>query len=401
LKKGYLKSIDQKVADIFSDRKIKNMDGKKLSMTIEHLLTMTSGISWFADDDQTGDYTRSTDWTQYVLDCPMLYKPGEHFKYNSGAVNLLMSVIRKACGMKTSDFAEKFLFKPIGITDYYWDTDRQGINTGAGGLSLTPMEMARFGYLYLKKGKWNGSEVIPAGWVDASFSKHVDPPLKVREENPPYPWGYGYLWWQITGGYTALGHAGQYIMVLPELDMVVVINSGLSGENMSIPEILFMDGFRNRLFVSDSSLPENSARRSELAAAIRNFENQPGDTGIVMPQKASEISGKKYVLDSNFLNLKTITLNFSSNENVSGEDLRDLVLNVGLDGKYRRTDLQNLQYFARGIWKDDNTLIMDLYMTVFDSCKIKATLKFIGNNLNMTAESSIAEWRFDFTGKME
>ncbi len=191
LREGYIISIDQKAVDFFPGQEIKNLDEKKHRITIRNLLTMSSGITWDKDWGNS-DYLNSINWTQYYLDLPMKTGPGKSFNYDSGGVNLLTTIVNKACGMKISDFADKFLFKQIGITNYNWETDPQGVEIGGYGLSLTPIDMARFGYLYLKNGKWHGKQVIPAAWVEESVSNHIDT-SGVPAKGNFIKKGYGYL----------------------------------------------------------------------------------------------------------------------------------------------------------------------------------------------------------------
>lgn len=131
IREGCIKNVDQKIADIFSDRDIKNLDDKKKSISVRHLLTMSSGIEWGMWDSNTGDYWRSDNWTQYFLDLPVKTHPGKVYNYNTGGANLLLAAVQKTAGIKLQEFIEKFLFNPLGITKYYWLTDPQGIRWAA------------------------------------------------------------------------------------------------------------------------------------------------------------------------------------------------------------------------------------------------------------------------------
>jgi CubicO group peptidase (beta-lactamase class C family) len=228
---GYIDSVEEQVLDFFPERVIANNDSRKWNMTIEHLLTMTTGLDWpelaIPYDDPNNIYhlwTRSTDWVQFVLDRPMVLTPGTKFNYNSGASHLLSAILQKATGINTSSFASKHLFTPLGISKLFWSSDPQGINTGGSRLQLRPQDMAKIGYLYLQNGIWNGSQIVPAEWVELSTKKHY--PVM----NSLYV-GYGYKWWTyysnssdypIIDAYSAVGYAGQRIFVVPDQDLVVV-----------------------------------------------------------------------------------------------------------------------------------------------------------------------------------
>ncbi len=407
LREGYIKSIDQRVVDIFSNQNIKNMDDNKRQITIEHLLTMSSGINQpDVDGHPPENYFKASKWNQYYLDLPMATQPGKLFAYDSSGVNLLMAILQKTSGMKNSDFADKFLFKPIGITNYYWRTDPQGDYLGGFGLALTPMDMARFGYLYLKKGNWNGKQIIPADWVEISMSNNIDTsmcPFAISTNK-----GYGFLWWGLQfGGFTAMGAGGQFIMVMPENDMVVVVTSGFPPQDFQTPLIYLAEQFTNQSYVSSSSLPENPEKQAELAAAIRNFGNPTNDTDLVIPEMAKIISGKKYILDSNPGNLKSIMVNFNgSNECIFDAEYPDnhFKIIIGLDGKYRENRYENFLYykeFWRGKWTGENTFVAEYYRPCVDGSKIQFTFQFDQDKLKMAQESTVGEWWRHFTGKME
>jgi len=232
--KGYLKSVDQKVVDFFLDKTIANLDERKRNITLENLLMMTAGFDWneitygYSDPrNSLAQALSSGNYVQYVLDRPMLYEPGEVFTYNTGNAQLLSAIITKSTGYVTDEFARKYLFEPIGITSEYWDKDAQGIPLGGSALELTPRDAARFGYLYLNNGVWDGKQIVPADWVTKSTSN-------IRSN-------YGYLWWinSLFEYYSASGLYGQRIFVAPKSDLVCVITT--SKEESSFVDQTFID----------------------------------------------------------------------------------------------------------------------------------------------------------------
>ncbi len=169
--------------------------------------------------------------------------------------------------MNALDYAIKNLFTPLGISDVEWPSNPQGISIGWGELNMTPQDMAKFGYLYLKKGVWDGKQVIPSDWVETSTRKHIS--TNTLED------GYGYQWWVDDSGiYMALGYAGQYIVVLPEQEMVVVFTSDLKPNNFFIPRSL-LDDFIIPSAMSDTVLPANPDSVEKLQAMMQEVAGQP------------------------------------------------------------------------------------------------------------------------------
>jgi CubicO group peptidase (beta-lactamase class C family) len=173
-------------------------------------------------DNPETDYQieSKSDFVQFVLDRPMAAEPGTRWNYSTGTSHLLSAIIHETTGYDTLDFANEFLFSPLGINDVVWLQDAQGIRFGGFGLSLTPRDMAKFGLLYLNNGMWDGKQVVPADCVAASVETHSS--LSSIE-------GYGYQWWTFPAleGYGAVGLGGQFIGVFPEINTVVVFTAKL------------------------------------------------------------------------------------------------------------------------------------------------------------------------------
>ncbi len=161
--KGYIEDVDQKVADFFPDHSDLQNDPLKQAMTVEHLLTMTSGLDWpesaasySSSQNIMNQMMHSRDWVQFVLDRPMVAAPGVTFNYSSGVSHLLAAIVQEATGTSALTFARTHLFEPLGISRVYWPSDPRGIIFGAGGLRLTPRDLGKFGQLYLQGGVWGG-----------------------------------------------------------------------------------------------------------------------------------------------------------------------------------------------------------------------------------------------------
>jgi CubicO group peptidase (beta-lactamase class C family) len=210
----------------------------------------------------------SEDWVQYVLDLPMGEPPGSKFEYCNGASFLLSAIIQQTTGVSALEFAEERLFGPLGISDLNWPANPRGIQIGWGDIRMTPHDMARIGYLYLRKGQWEGTQVVPADWVEDSTRKHTAATLLD---------GYGYQWWVDDTGdplvYMALGYAGQFILVVPARDLVVVFTSDLAERDTLVPVSLLSE-FIIPAVRSTRPLPENPGGVAALEAHIQDLANR-------------------------------------------------------------------------------------------------------------------------------
>ncbi|HPS13260.1 MAG TPA: serine hydrolase, partial [Prolixibacteraceae bacterium] len=241
IQKGYIGSVNAKVLDFFPQYQgaIANFDTLKAKITVADLLTMRAGFSWDEwsipysnPDNLIFKMTNSSDWVKFVLDRPMAYSPGTHFAYSSGVSNVLSAIITETTGKSANDFAEETLFNCLGITNFSWDNSASNVSVGGWGLSLRPVDMVKFGQLFLHKGKWNNEQVLPESWVEESTQIHCQ----------ANKWcDYGYQWWRYgeamkTSGalpttdiYFASGRGEQYIWVLPSYNAVVVCTAWNDG----------------------------------------------------------------------------------------------------------------------------------------------------------------------------
>ena len=220
--KSFIKSIKQPISD-FLDTVEYNINSEKAKITIRDLLTMTSGLSW----DETAsieDYNKwiySDNQIKYLFKRPLKSIPGETFNYNSAAMHLLSVIISKASNMKTIDFAQKYLFDPLEISNRKWNSDKQGFNNGSAGLELTPYDMLKIGNLVLNKGVYKDKRIVSEDWINESTSPKLDAIYPEIDIN-----SYGYGWW--VGDYEghtfifANGWGGQFIMIFPDSSLIIV-----------------------------------------------------------------------------------------------------------------------------------------------------------------------------------
>jgi len=229
LEQGYLSSLDQMLGD-FLGPVVDSLPADKASIPLRHLITMTSGLEWHELDGggQYNDWVTADDMIQYAVDLPWRDPPGQVFHYNTAATHLLAVAVAEATGTPLLDFARLHLFGPLGIDQADWWTDERGYYTGGMGLFLRPRDMVKLGELFLREGTWQGTPVLTSDWVRASTQAHVS-----TGNAMPFADHYGYLWWvghsQGREYYFANGYAGQFILVAPALDLVVVATSAWEG----------------------------------------------------------------------------------------------------------------------------------------------------------------------------
>jgi CubicO group peptidase (beta-lactamase class C family) len=232
--KGEFKGVNEKILDFFPDvKEIANMDERKASIRLRDLLTMRSGTDYNerAPDSPHWQLNRlPSGWDKFYLDRPMLRPPGTEFLYDSGGVILLSAMLKNRTGMHADEYADRFLFKPLEIEKKFWAKNLEGHPHTGGGLALTARDTAKFGLLYLNNGRWGDIQVVPEEWVRESLLLQVE--FEAKGPKGPGAIGYGYLWWILLPDprgagrqniSAAMGAHAQYIFIIPEHDMVVVV----------------------------------------------------------------------------------------------------------------------------------------------------------------------------------
>lgn len=232
---GAIAGVEERILDFFPDvAGVAHLDDRKRAMTLGDLLTMRSGTDYdegYAGSPHSTLNSLGRGWDRFYLDRPIVTRPGTHFQYDSGGVILMSSLLEARTGLHADRFAERYLFEPLGIRRSRWYRNLDGHPHTGGGLDLAPRDMARFGLLYLREGRWGDAQIVPTEWVEASVVRRVelDGGSNGREI------GYGYLWWLLEpdpGGdgeqriFAAMGFRAQYIFVVPEHEMVVVFTGG-------------------------------------------------------------------------------------------------------------------------------------------------------------------------------
>lgn len=219
--------LDQKIMQYFPEYQYLDLDPRKYNITIRHLLTMKAGFNFNDSADDWTRYSRSSDWVKYALELPLLHDPGKDWHYGTPQSNLLSAILTKISGMNTYEFAKQFLFTPLDISSTFWFQDPQGIYTGGHELYFTPRDLARFGFLYLNNGTIDNVQIISHQWIIDSWTDYANNRVDEGMSSSFYrQTGYGYQWWLVDlqgyKTYSARGHGGQFVFIVPELDLIVV-----------------------------------------------------------------------------------------------------------------------------------------------------------------------------------
>jgi CubicO group peptidase (beta-lactamase class C family) len=248
-----IKSVDQKLYDFFPEYEEIDWSAPKNKITLKHVLTMAAGLDWnewtFPDNDTRSSIygmARSDDWIEFVLNRDSLHSPGEIFAYSSGLSLVLGAILKNKTGLYANEFAEKYLFRPLGISEFSWQQGPNGMvytSGGERGLWLRPRDMAKIGLLFINRGNWKGQQIVSAEWVNESTKPHINAFFGGSE--------YGYQWWcgervfgnRTVGVYYAAGRGGQYIFVCPSLDLVAVFTSKVYSNLSGVvqPQVMMTD----------------------------------------------------------------------------------------------------------------------------------------------------------------
>jgi CubicO group peptidase (beta-lactamase class C family) len=395
--KGYIKNVNQGLLDFFPEITPANMTEHKKNITLENILTMATGLE--CRDSKEYNFQgiwkmwKSNNWTQYMLDLPMIESPGHNFDYCNGAAYLLSAMIQKSSGMRSLKFAMDNLFSPMGITDVKWQSNPQGIDVGYGQMWLKPHDMAKFGWLFLKKGKWNDNTIVSEEWVNAATKGYLEATKFDK---------YGYQWWVDNDGYyAAVGYEGQRIFVVPKHNMVVVFTSS---KFLMEPNIL-MKEYIIAAVESDTPLSVNTDGKTRLNMLVDNSK-MPQESSHVpeLPQLARTISGAKYkISESNDFGFTNFTLHFGLKKNVATMEFfinkNHHTVEAGLDGVYRVTELPKEKVAFKGEWLNKDTFKFS-HFSIGHTERTSVEIKFIGNSADYTATGPYGD-RFRFKGVRE
>lgn len=226
-------SLSDKVVDLFPDKLPTEVSDNLKKVEVRHLLTMSGGHD---TEPSRRTMPEGADWVEAFLAHPFEHEPGTYFWYNSMGTYMLSAIVQKVTGEKVIDYLTPRLFKPLAIEGATWQESPQGINAGGWGLYLKTEDLAKMGQLILRRGEWNGKQIVPAEWIDEMTTAHIDSrPAGMRPEQITFKaedsdWlqGYGYQMWRCRhGAVRADGANGQYIIVMPEQNVVIAMTANI------------------------------------------------------------------------------------------------------------------------------------------------------------------------------
>jgi len=297
-------SLSDKIISFFPDKLPEKVSDNLSQLTIKDLLSMSAGQA----PDPSFTVVPTNDWIKSFFATPIINKPGSVFLYNSVATYMLSAIVQKVTGQKIIDYLSPRLFKPLGIQGVDWETDPVGINVGGWGFRVKTEDIARFAQLYLQKGKWNGKQILPQAWVEEATTFKIDnAPGAAQSKKDSSDWmqGYCYQFWRSRhNSFRGDGAFGQYALVLPEEDAVIVITS----------ETMDMQGELNLVWqyllpamqVDKSTLNKNDAVTLKKRFSLLKLRlPAEADTSFHEPV----VESKKFKVESNSKNIETISFN--------------------------------------------------------------------------------------------
>ncbi len=389
-------SLDDPVLKFFPEDAPATPSTNLQSMRVRDLLRMATGHQTEPAIWTWTDTTSDVGWTKKFLAAPVPFKPGTHFMYNSPATYTLSAIVQKVTGQTVLDYLRPRLFQPLGIDHPVWGTSPQGVSLGAFGLLIRTEDIARFGQLYLQKGKWNGRQLVPASWVTAATSLEV-----ANGSSPESDWdqGYGYQFWRSRhNSFRGDGAFGQYCMVLPDVDVVVVITSGV--RNMQSVMNLVWDVLLPAM--QPRPLSENAAANRRLATRLSGLMLHPPAGAPTSPLASSE-SGRWFTLPDSGGGPRALSLDFRAQGpelvvRSAGGEMR-MPFGIGTWAKSRGGFTDGIDQFlsvpanplvaASGAWTADSVfaLKLALYQTPYGET---LTFRFDGGRLVWDREYNVS-----------
>lgn len=384
-------TVDSPVISFFPDSLPAEQSEHLKAMQVRHLLTMSTGH----DQDATGPTTAAADgdWVKAFLALPLQHAPGTHFVYNSAATYMLSAIVQKVTGQKVVDYLKPRLFAPLGIADPMWETCPKGINCGGWGLNVKTEDIARFGQLYLQKGKWAGHQVLPEAWVQEATTR------KIANGDPAaasdWSQGYCYQFWRCRhDAFRGDGAFGQFCVVMPELDVVLAITSGV-GDMQAILDVAW-----NRLLPGISQQPAPAEAEKNLADVLAKCEVTP-PVGQRDSATAKRVSGKTYKLDVNPLKLQSVAVKFDGDHTMVSlvTESGSYTIKGGANSWVKGTGdwargtgalpgLVSNKAAGRGAWSSDDTY--ELKLCYYETPFIETlTFKFDGNSVSLSARTNV------------
>jgi CubicO group peptidase (beta-lactamase class C family) len=375
-------SLDDEVLKFFPDDAPAEPSANLKMMRVRDLMRMLTG-------HQTEPKRKLDEaWVKTFLNHPVNFKPGTHFLYNSMGTYMQSAIVQKVAGMTVADYLKPRLFEPLDISTPVWEASPQGISAGGWGLFLRTEDIAKFGQLYLQKGQWNGKQLVPAEWVAQATALQTS-----NGSNPKSDWdqGYGFQFWRCRhNAFRGDGAFGQYCVVMPDQDAVLVVTSGI--KNMQAPLDLVWDTLLPAM--TSAPLPTDTEAASKLAELTKHLSLHTQE-GTAEPAK---VFGKKYAFPANERKLESITL---EGDGKAGP----VTLVAKIDGVEQRVLcgkgswqkgrtgwgllLKEQSVAASGAWTEEDTFKAKI--SFYQShLMLTVTLTFAGNDVKYRTEANVS-----------
>lgn len=327
--------LSDKVISFFPNDLPDTISTNLASLTVRDVLIMSDGM----DPDPSFLAGTSKNWVKTFLAVPVVNKPGTVFLYNSLGTFMLSAIVQKVTGQKEIDYLKPRLFDPLGISGMDWEENLMSVNTGGWGLRVKTEDMAKLGQLYLQKGIWNGNQILPASWIEeATTEKIIQHPSIPQSKKDSSDWeqGYGYqIWRSRHHSYRADGAFGQYILVLPDLEVVIAIQE----ETPNLQDALNLVWDYLLPAIKKDKLPGDPKSQAALNAKLSSLALKAA-TGSLSAYTANKNMIKYFVLDPNENHIESFSIQIK-------DSICHFILNAGADS-------YNLFYGA-GFWKTGQT----------------------------------------------
>lgn len=386
-------SVDDAVISFFPGDLPATVSDNLKQMKVKHLLTMNTGQG----EDTLGRMRDGSDtWVKSFLSVPVDFAPGSHFLYNTGATYMLGAIVNKVSGQDLETFLAPRLFEPLGITGYDWEKSPQGLSVAGYGLRVRTEDIARFGQMYLQKGKWKDQQILPETWVnDASSAQTTSNP-----GDGDWSQGYGYQFWRCKPGFfRGDGAFGQYCIVMPQHDAVLVVNS----ESWDMQKQMTIAWDTLLPAMEASTLPENAAEWQQLKADLNNLAIAVPKGSVASPL-SKKYNGAKVKLQGNEFGVSEMQFKFSDTGCTwtARSDKGKQTIKLGWE-KWMTSDDPLKYMFSIGTrnpvpskvagtatWINDNTLQINLrFVEAIHGDKITCT--FSDDNVSVAFLNSVAE----------
>ena len=391
IQQGKIKGLDQRALDLLDERPSKS-DPRKNLITLGDLLAMRSGFDCGHHGEAELDQMRaSRSWVQAALDLPMRERPDSAMSYCSPNYHIVSKAVQNSTGMPMAAFAERTLFSPLGITNYVWPSDPNGVTRGWGDLQLETRDLAKIGYLALHDGVWDGTRILPAGWI----ARTTQPLSQFNATD-----SYGIGWWTHPkappGFYEGIGRGGQRLSIWPAKNLIVVFTGG-GFEPGDVGSYLVA------ALKADTALPPDTGGLQRLRAEVALAAQAPAAIPpVVPPIAARRASGHAFNFSENAFQLRTLTFFFDDGQARVKMEFADRTLHlpIGLDGRYRvATDsIDGIPPGARAVFRGDDEMIIDFNL-IGKINRYEFDTHFLGDTIKLDIVESTGTFRGTLVGR--